>query len=143
MRVNEFVKEEEQLDEVLPLITGAAALAGGVMKGAGAAAKGIGKGVGAAAKGVGSAVGAVGNKVAGAVTGDDEPEDPAVDQAKDKMIKPGAKLPLATKATGGPENFKVTRVQGDEVEIENPKPQGSEPSKVVYKRDDLKKSLSL
>lgn len=143
MRAEEFIKEEEQLDEVLPLITGAASLAGGVMRGAGAVASGVGKGIGAAAKGVGKAVGAVGSKVAGAVSGDDEQEEPAVDQAKDQMIKPGVKLPLATKATGGPEQFKVTRVQGDEVEIENPKPQANEPQKVVYKRDDLKKSMSL
>ena len=141
MRADEFIKEEEKLDEVLPLITGAAALAGGIAKGAGAVASGVGKGIGAAAKGTGKAVGAIGNKVASSVTGNQE--NPEVDQAKDKLIKPGVKLPLATKATGGPEQFKITRVQGDDVEIENPKPQANEPNKVVYKRDDLKKSMSL
>jgi hypothetical protein len=139
MRADEFIKEEEQLDEVLPLVGLAAKAAGGMLaKGAAKAAGGM------LARGVGKAVGAVGNKVAGAIGSDEEEvANPAVDQAKDQMIKPGIKLPLATTATGGPEQFKVTRVQGDEVEIENPKPQGAEPQKVVYKRDDLKKSMSL
>lgn len=149
MRANEFIKEEEKLDEVLPLITGAASLVGGSMKlaggvasGIGAAAKGVGKGIGAAAKGVGKAVGAVGNKVADKL----DPQDKlAQDRAKDQLLQPGRNIILPTKGPGGPEKFKVTKVQGDEVEIENPEGNKSpdQPNKLVYKKNDIKQSINI
>jgi hypothetical protein len=150
MRADEFISEKQKLDEILPLITGAASLAGGAMslaggvaRGAGAIAKGVGKGVGAAAKGIGGAVGAAGKAVANKIAGDDEEDPQAIDRAKDQMIRPGQKLKLPTQGTGGPEEFKVTRLQGDEVEIENPEgnKQPNQPNKIVYKKDDLKKSM--
>ena len=149
MRLEEFVTEEERLDELLPLITGAASaiggagkLAGGVATGVGAAAKGIGQGVGAAAKGVGKAVGTTAQAAADRLKKDDDPE---IDQAKDNMLRPGNKLKLPTKTAGGPSEFKVTRVQGNDVEIENPDAvkNSQEPKKVVYKKDDLKKSMQV
>lgn len=150
MRADEFIHEEEKLDEIIPLVTGAASLvggaaklAGGVASGVGAAAKGIGKGVGAVAKGAGQAVGAVGSAAAKAIKPKDD--DPEIDQAKDNMLRPGNKIKLPTKTTGGPTEFKVTRVQGQDVEIENPDAgtNNQEPSKVVYKKDDLKKNMQV
>lgn len=150
MRLKEFVTEEERLDELLPLVTGAAALAGGAAKlaggvasGVGAAARGIGKGVGAVARGTGKAIGAVGSAAAKKIgQKDDTPE---IDQAKDNMLRPGNKIKLPTKTAGGPSDFKVTRVQGQDVEIENPdaNTNNAEPQKVVYKRDDLKKNIQV
>lgn len=150
MRADEFISEKQKLDEILPLITGAASLAGGAMslaggvaRGAGAVAKGVGKGVGAAAKGIGSAVGATGSAVADKIAGKDKQDPMAIDRAKDQMIRPGQKLKLPTQGTGGPADFKITRTQGDEVEIENPEgnKRPDQPSKIVYKKDDLKKSM--
>lgn len=158
MRASEFIREEEKLDEVLPLITGAASLAGGAMKlaggvasGIGAAAKGIGKGIGAAAKGVGKGVGAVSTRV-GQSMGPAEPDENSTDpvaraaasQAKDKLIKPGAQIQLPTAGPGGKQPFKVTKIQGNEVEIENPDAKDpTQPNKLVYNRDDLKRSITL
>lgn len=165
MRASEFIKEEEKLDEVLPLITGAASLAGGAMKlaggvagGLGAAAKGIGKGIGGVASGVGSAakgivkgVGAVSTRV-GQTLGPAEPDEKSLDpaaraaasQAKDKLIKPGAQIQLPTAGPGGKQPFKVTKIQGNEVEIENPDAKDpTQPNKLVYNKDDLKRSITL
>ena len=149
MRQHEFISEKQKLDEILPLITGAASLAGGAMKlaggvasGVGAVASGVGKGIGAAAKGVGKAVGAVGTRAAKAIGGDDD--DPAIDNAKDQMLQPGKEVELPTQGTGGPQKFKVTKVAGNEVEIENPEgnKNPSQPRKLVYTKDDLKKSMA-
>lgn len=157
MRMDELLKkeelEEDRLDEILPLITGAASLAGGAMRlaggvasGAGALAKGLGKGVGAVAKGVGKTVGAVAGAPAKMIGADDE-KDPrkkmALDKAKDAMIRPGQKVKLPTQK--GDQEFKVTKVAGDEVEIENPEGNNSpnQPNKVTYYKDDLKKSMSV
>lgn len=156
MRADQFIKEEEKLDEVLPLITGAAALAGGAMKlaggvasgvggvasGIGSVARGVGAGVGAAAKGVGKAIGAVGSKAAQKI---DPKQAQDVDRAKDQLIRPGKKILLPTQGPGGPQAFKVTKVQGDEVEIENPEGNKSpnQPNKLVYKKSDLKSTINL
>lgn len=171
MRASEFIREEEKLDEVLPLVGLAAKGVGGALarraaKGAvgGALAKG-------AAGAVGGALGRAAVKGAGAVargaagmaakpfqsqTGDTigEPDDQettptdparaqALDRAKDQMIKPGANVKLPTDGTGGPEEFKIAGMQGDEIEIENPNPAPGEPRKIVHKKDDIKQSMSL
>lgn len=161
MRADEFIREEEKLDEVLPLITGAAALAGGAMKlaggvasGVGSVAKGVGKGVGSLAKGVGQGAGNLASKVGQNNNQNkigepdaEEPTDPAkkaaLDRIKDQSIKPGSELDLPTSGPGGTEKFKVSRVSGDDVEIENPNPAPGEPNKTVYKKQDLKKSMTL
>lgn len=152
MRANEFIREDEKLDEILPLLP---AVAGGIARGVvGGAAKAVGgalgkaavKGVGAVAKGAAKAVGGAVKTVANTVTGGDKEEDaPEVDAAKDQMIRPGKSLKLPTKTAGGPSDFKVSRVQGDEVEIENPDAAKNpgEPAKVVYKKDDLKKNMAV
>lgn len=152
MRLNEFVTEKEQLDEVLPLITGAAALAGGAMKlaggvasGVGSVAKGVGAGVGAVAKGAGSALG----KTIGALGPKDTAIDPEqerdVDRAKDQLLRPGKKIKLPTQGPGGPQDFEVTKVTGDEVEIKNPEGPKSpnQPNKLVYNKQDIKKTISI
>jgi hypothetical protein len=149
MRADQFIKKEEKLDEVLPLITGAAALAGGAMKlaggvasGVGSVAKGVGAGIGAAAKGVGKAVGAVGSKAAQKI---DPKQAQDIDRAKDQLIRPGKKILLPTQGPGGPQAFKVTKVQGDEVEIENPEGNKSpnQPNKLIYKKSDVKSTINL
>lgn len=152
MRADEFIKEEEKLDEILPLITGAASLvggaaklAGGVASGVGAVAKGVGKGVGAVARGAGQAVGAVGSAVAKKLgPKDDEEDSPELDQAKDQMLKPGNDIELPTSTTGGPSKFKVTGRRGPDVELQNPDAatNAQEPAKIVYKADALKKVMS-
>jgi len=160
MRADEFIREEEKLDEVLPLVIGAGALAGGAMSlaggvasGVGSAAKGIGKGVGAVAKGVGQGAGnlasRIGQKDQNKIGEPDpnEPPDPAkkaaMDRIKDQSIKPNSEIELPTAGPGGTEKFKVSSISGDEVEIENPNPAPGEPNKTVYKKDDIKQSMSL
>jgi hypothetical protein len=148
MKAEEFINEKQQLDEIIPLITGAAALAGGVAKGVGGIAKGVGsvasgvgKGVGSVAKGAGNVVGAVGDRAADAIRGKDKPE---VDRAKDQMLRPGKEVELPTATTGGPSKFKVTKQQGDEVEIENPDAgRPGQPRKFIFKKDDVKQDLSV
>lgn len=160
MRADEFISERQKLDELLPLITGAASLAGGAMKlaggvaaGAGAAAKGIGKGVGAVARGVGNVAGAAGNKAATAI-GAQKPQQPqqpdlkqaqAINRAKDQLVRPGSKIDLPTQGAGGPQSFKITKVQGDEVELENPDGNKSpnQPNKLIYKKSDVKNTINI
>ena len=152
MRADEFVDEKEKLDEVLPLIIGAASLAGGIASGVGgiasgvgSAAKGIGKGVGAIAKGAGSAIG----RTIGSIAPSDKKIDPQqaqdIDRAKDQLLRPGKKIKLPTQGPGGPQDFTVTKVTGDEVEIKNPEGNKSpnQPNKLVYNKDDIKKTINI
>lgn len=145
MRAKEFVEDaernhQEKLDEFLPLVTGAASLAGGVMKGAGAAIKGAGKAVGAvgkvAAKGI-KKIGGIGND-------DEEPIDPkkqrALDQAKQKMLRPGQKVTLPSDE-GGEKDYKITKATNKEVELQIDGQEG--PNKVVYDKDAIKKSMKI
>lgn len=142
MRAEEFIKEEEQLDEILPLLAvplavGAAKAVGGVgsaVGGLGKAVGGIAKGVGSAAQGVGKAVGATGTAAAS-----------AIDAAKDKLLQPGKSVKLPTGQAGGPTEFKVKAVKGDEVELENPEgtKSPSQPNSVTYKKADVKRSISV
>lgn len=177
MRLHEFRTEEEQLDEVLPLIPlagmAARAAVGGAGRLAGKAALGLGK---AAAKGVAKGVGKVAKTAYNAVAGKDDEEEPQtnnpnakvgtqVDVPKDDTgaaepvkttakpvgtakpamgatadLRTGGTIELPTKGPGGKEQFKVTRAQGDDIEIEDPKdPNGP---KMIYKRKDLERAMS-
>ena len=153
MRADEFIKEDTKLDEILPLVIGAArGLAAGAKLGAkavGAASK-IG---GQVAKAVGSTTSKVGQALGstGSTTVSNPPQQPNqaqnrdIEQAKDKLIQPGKQIPLANTAKGGVQNYKVTKVQGDDVEIENPDAlkDPTAPKKVVYKKQDLKRSIAI
>jgi hypothetical protein len=153
MRADEFIREEDKLNEVLPLVGIAAKAAGGMLgkRLGGAAAGTVGKAIGKKmGKAIGSAIAAPNNQTMGAPdtqpqgnTPADPARDQALDKAKDQIIKPGATVNLPTDGTGGPEEFKIAGIQGDEVEIENPAPAPGEPNKTVYKKDDIKKSMSL
>jgi hypothetical protein len=155
MRASDFIKEEEQLNELLPLVVAGA-------KGVAAVAKGAAK-VGGANNGAQTAVGRVGKPMGSTPTqgnpnatqtntpqqaaqqqqAPNPQQQQAADRAKDKMIKPGQSIPLPTQQ--GSQSFKVGKIQGDEVEIENPAAQAdpTQPKKVVYKKDDLKRSLTV
>jgi signal peptidase I len=67
-----------------------------------------------------------------------------VDKAKDTLMQPGKKLVLPTQ-TGKPQTFKITKVAGDNVEIENPDAarEPGQPDKVTYNKQDIKKSISI
>lgn len=147
MRASEFIREEEKLDEVLPLVGAAAKAVGGAMA-RGAAAKGAGSlargAAGMAAKPFQSQTGdTIGEPDDQETTPTDPARAQALDRAKDQVIKPGANVKLPTDGTGGPEEFKIAGMQGDEVEIENPNPAPGEPRKIVHKKDDIKQSMSL
>jgi len=181
MRLQEFRTEEEQLDEILPLIPaiaggvaraaigGAGKLAGKAALGVGkAAARGAAKGVGALARGATRAVGlgrrdddeeepqtnnpnaTVGTQPA--ATPNAEPMGAADDNtgtATDSTgkaaptasasteLRTGATVDLPTKTPGGKKAFKVTRAQGDDIEIEDPQAKPGEPRRMVYNKDDL------
>lgn len=190
MRYEEFTTEEQQLDEILPLVGMAARAAlGGVGKLAGKAALGgaklagkaalggaklAAKGVGAAAKGAAKGVGAV----ARAVAGDDDEEQPnnpnatvgtqpadaqpepqaaaptdtgaatrgvgkAAKVPVDTDLRTGSTVDLPTKTPGGKKKYRVTRANGDDIEIEDPTAKPGEPSRMVYKKQDLQKAMSV
>ena len=182
MRAHEFIKEEEQLDEILPLIPAIAggvarAAVGGVGRLAGKAALGVGKlaakGAYKAAKGAVKTAGNVAKGAYNAVAGDDEPaNDPnakvatqpatakpelpsgnaasnpgaasatqgAKSMGAEPNLKVGKAIKLPTNTPGGKKNFKVTRTQGDEVEIEDPRAKPGEPRKMTYKSADLQRA---
>ncbi len=156
MRANEFIKESEKLDEVLPLVIGAArGLAAGAKLGAkaiGAAAKiggqvkkAVGRGAATASQ-VGQALGSTGTTtVANPPQKPNPKQDREIDRAKDQLIQPGKQIPLPNTSKGGIQNYKVTKVQGDDVEIENPDAlkDPTAPKKIVYKKQDLKRSISI
>jgi hypothetical protein len=157
MRADEFIREEDKLNEVLPLVGLAAKSVGGALaKGAaGAIGRGLGRaavsGIGAAAKGAAGMAAKPFQSRTGDTIGEpdtqQEPQDPAkkaaMDRIKDQSIKPNSEIELPTAGPGGTEKFKVSNIRGDEVEIENPNPAPGEPNKTVYKKDDIKKSMSL
>ena len=146
-------------------VKGGAALARGAVKGATAlgraGAKAAGKAAAGAVKGVakgatraaGSAVRGAAKSIAG--RGNDDPnatvgtqdevpmgtQGTQGTQSKPSQIKPGKKLKLPSKTASGkpgPEKaFKITKVQGDDVEIENPMPKPGEPKKFTYNKQDL------
>ena len=158
---------EDQLDEILPAIAaiarGAGAAVGAVGKAAarigGAAARGAGK---LAARGAKSAVKTAAKSIGGREP-EEEPNDPNATvggQEEQPMgatssqgtqgtsgtkptgtqpdpIKKGNQIKMPAGQTKKPTNFKITKVQGDDVEIENPMPKPGEPKKFTYKKQDL------
>jgi hypothetical protein len=163
MKADEFITEDDRLDEILPLLVGAAR---GVGMAAGAAARaGIGaaklgakavgaaanaagavaKGVGSAARAVGSVASApskgVGQQAASKVAG--TAKDKALDVAKDQLLKPGSTIALPS-ATGQT-NYKVSSVRGADVELDNPdaKRDPTQPTKLLYKKDSIKQNMAL
>jgi hypothetical protein len=190
MRAHEFITEQEKLDEVLPLIVGAArGAAGALAKGA---AKQIGKAVGSAVKGTSGAVSkTLQNRNSGNMSspsntsantqgsnkntpqtnnpnakvgtqsntiGNISPQQtqqsipvakttttPDTNKAKDQLLRPGSSIQLPIDTKGTTSNFAVTKVAGDEIEIDNPQAlkDPSQPKKLIYKKSDLKKSMSL
>jgi cytoskeletal protein RodZ len=181
MRASEFIREDEKLNELLPLVVGGArAIAGGAKTLAkfGAAKNATQTAVGRVGKPMGSTP-TQGNPNATQPTQQQQPnatqptqqqqpnatqptqqqqpnatqptqqqqpnqqQQKAADIAKDNLIKPGQSIPLPTGK--GSQDFKVGKIQGDEVEIENPAAASdpTQPKKVVYKKDDLKRSLTI
>jgi len=163
MKADEFITEDDRLDEILPLLVGAAR---GVGMAAGAAARaGIGaaklgakavgaaanaagavaKGVGSAARAVGSVASApskgVGQQAASKVAG--TAKDKALDIAKDQLLKPGSTITLPS-ATGQT-NYKVSSLRGNDVELDNPDTQKdpTQPTKLLYKKDNIKKNMAI
>jgi len=154
---------EDQLDEILPAIAaiarGGAALAKGAAKVGGAAARGASK---LAARGAKSAIKTAAKSIGGREP-EQEPNDPNATvggQEEQPMgatgsqgtqgtsgtkptgtqvdpIKAGKKIQMPAGKTNKPTNFKITKVQGDDVEIENPQPKPGEPKKFTYKKQDL------
>ena len=127
---------EEQLDEILPAIAGAAVR--------GAAALGA-KAVGGIAK-AGAKVGAAAAKKVGAAAvkgaqgvGKGLAKKVAAKNAKalqKAVLKKGSKLPLPTQG-GKVQDYEIDDLKGDEVTLVNPKPKPGEPIKTVHKTKEL------
>jgi hypothetical protein len=139
MRANEFITLEQKLDEVVPLITGNNSIAQAR------------RGVSQAPRPTGSVstnktIGTQGTPQSTAKN--QMPDQGQVTKAEieiDRAIAPGKTIPLPSAGTGKPTNFKITKVSGDEVEIENPDGQKdpSQPNKLTYNRNDIKKSIAI
>ena len=157
---------EDQLDEILPAIAaiarGGAALAKGAAKVGGAAARGVAKTAKAAGRAVNKAAAnsarnamidpgpATKNDPNATVGGQEEQPMGATGSqgtqgttgtkptgTQPDPIKAGKKIKMPAGKTNKPTNFKITKVQGDDVEIENPMPKPGEPKKFTYKKQDL------
>ena len=147
---------EDQLDEILPAIAAIARGAGAAAKGGAAIARGAGK---LAARGAKSAIKTAAKSIGGRKP-EEEPNDPNATVGgqeeqpmgatgtqgttgtqptgtKVDQIKPGKKIELPAGKNKKPTNFKITKIQGDDVEIENPVPKPGEPKKFTYKKQDL------
>ena len=158
---------DEILPAIAAIARGAGAAAGAAgrvaAKGGAALARGAGK---LAARGAKSAIKTAGKAAAKSIGGRDpeqQPNDPNATvggQEEQPMgatssqgtqgttgtkptgtqtdpIKAGKKLQMPAGKTKKPTNFKITKVQGDDVEIENPQPKPGEPKKFTYKKQDL------
>jgi hypothetical protein len=148
-------------------LAGKAALGLGKLaaKGAYKAAKGVAKGVGAVAKGAYNTVAGdddeepTNNPNAKVGTqpdlGEPEPQAAAPTQpgaapktqgaqpmGANPNIKPGKSIKLPTNTPGGKKSYKVTKTQGDDVEIEDPTAKPGEPSKMTYKKQDLERAAA-
>jgi len=138
---------------------GGAALARGAAKAGASAARGAGR---LAAKGATSAVKTAAKSIGGRNNDEPQTNDPNATvgsqaDAPTPMGSTGTQGTTGTKPTGTqtspvkqgktirmpagtakkPTNFKITKVQGDDVEIENPLPKPGEPKKFTYKKQDL------
>lgn len=138
MRATEFITLEQKLDEVIPLITNSNSLA---------VAKQNASVTNKQTKTMGT-VGTVKTKGTVQQQTQQTPEPADITQAEiqiDKAIQPGKQIPLPTAGTGRPQNFRITAVKGDEVEIENPDGHRdpNQPNKLTYKRKDIKKSIAI
>lgn len=137
MRSIEFISETQKLDEVIPLIAKTNSLARAE--------------VGIKARGMGTSgtIGTTGTQKTVGTPQSFQKIDPtqikAVDKKLDQAIRPGAEIPLPTVGTGAPQKFKITKVQGDEVEVENPErnSDSTQPKKLTFKKDDVKKSIAI
>jgi hypothetical protein len=111
MRAQEFISEEQKLDEILPLIGAAAgAVARGVGAVAGRAAMGLGK---AALRGAGNlAKGAATSLVKGIVPGGDDDEETDDNPNKTVGVQPNAAPATATPKTT-PQTANVTKTMTD------------------------------
>lgn len=140
MRADEFISKDQKLDEIRPLLVGAAKAPGKVGT-AMNVAKTVGKGIKGAAKLAGKAVDAVGSI---GDTADEKNKQKEIDQAKDNLIKPGRDIELPTDK-GSTQKFKVAKVSPDEVELENPDGTKSpnQPNRFVYNKQDIKQSMPL
>jgi hypothetical protein len=157
MRADEFIQKDRKLDEILPLVVGAArGIAAGAKLGAkaigaaskigGQVSKAIGKTAATTTSKVGQALGSTGTTtVANPPQQPNQKQNRDIERAKSELIQPGKQIPLPNTAKGGVQNYKVTKVQGDDVEIENPDAlkDPTAPKKVVYKKQDLMKSISI
>jgi hypothetical protein len=137
MRATEFITLEQKLDEVIPLITNSNSLA---------VAKQNASVTNKQTKTTGT-VGTVKTKGTVQQQTQQTPEPADITQAEiqiDKAIQPGKQIPLPTGA-GRSQNFRITAVKGDEVEIENPDGHRNpnQPNKLTYKRKDIKKSIAI
>jgi hypothetical protein len=138
MRATEFITLEQKLDEVIPLITNSNSLA---------VAKQNASVTNKQTKTMGT-IGTVKTKGTMQQQTKQTPEPADITQAEiqiDKAIQPGKQIPLPTAGTGRPQNFRITAVKGDEVELENPDGHRdpNQPNKLTYKRKDIKKSISI
>lgn len=138
MRAKDFITLSQQLDEVMPLVTNSNSLAKAKQNSQ-------------VIKKTSGTMGSTGTiKPQGTVQQQTQnaPDQADITQAEiqvDKAIQPGKQIPLPTAGTGKPQNFKITAVKGDEVEIENPDGHRdpNQPNKLTYKRQDIKKSIAI
>ena len=162
--------EEQQLDEIMPAIGAVAGgLARGAAAVGRGAAKAVGKSIASAAKGAARGANKVSKSLATRTISRDEPpetNDPnatvgqqsssstqgtqgtqnsddsrssSTDQSS--SIKQGKSVKLPAGKSGLSKQFKVTRVQGDDVELQNPQPKPGEPKKFVYNKSDIENNL--
>lgn len=63
----------------------------------------------------------------------------------DNQLKTGKMIRLPSQTVGGKsraDNFKITRSDSKEIEIQNPRPGPGEPRKFTFKKDDLKNMMA-
>lgn len=163
MRAHEFITEEQRLNELLPLVTGGArsvsrTLAKPITTQAKTAAT---KAVSIASKppaprrinNPNAKVGTQANTIGDNGSQQSQKNIPVAktttaqspEKVKDQLLRPGSSIALPVDAKGTTANFSVTKVSGDEIEIDNPQSlkDPNQPKKLVYKKSDLKKSMTV
>ena len=172
MRFSEFKnKKDEPVNEILPAIgaiAGAAARAvggmavkklasSGLKKGAKAAA-GMGMGMRKDSQSTNSPNSTVGTQPSSVKSGpftntdaDTIGSDTATKTGNantndvDNQLKTGKMIRLPSQTVGGKaraDNFKITRSDSKEIEIQNPRPGPGEPRKFTFKKDDLRNIMT-